>query len=141
MFSIDEMLYGGHCPSLGQTVSPSPGLLRILVSMWFLGRRLWELPTKLDLTWTDLRTTLGGFGPKLVRDEHALPIQQPRPASSWAARDLALQLIRKTTKNHIDTDGGVNPSACHDAVLLYNREPLYPSLGEAYTKSQFVSIM
>ncbi|KAJ7844248.1 hypothetical protein B0H14DRAFT_2700158, partial [Mycena olivaceomarginata] len=71
--------------------------------------------TKLDLTWTDLRTTLCSLRPKFVRDEHVLPAHRPQPAYPWAARDLALQLIRKMVKNHFDTDGGINPSASRDA--------------------------
>ncbi|KAF7372953.1 putative nwd2 protein [Mycena sanguinolenta] len=58
MFFIDTMVstnamisndrLGQPDPSFNRSVSPSPELLRILISAWFLNRRLWELPTKLD---------------------------------------------------------------------------------------------
>ncbi|KAF7334873.1 putative nwd2 protein [Mycena sanguinolenta] len=147
MFSIGTIYAHIRCdPSVEHIVSPSPELLRILVLMGFLRCQLWELPTKFDFTWTDLRTALCSIRSKCVGDKHALPIHQPQAAYPCAARDLALQLIRKMVKNHIDTDGGRNPSASHAVVLLYNvhllhREyPFIEDLKEAYVRSQSVSI-
>ncbi|KAF7334897.1 putative nwd2 protein [Mycena sanguinolenta] len=138
MFSIDTMHSSIKASSVKRIASSSPELLRILVSTGFLHRRLWELPTKLDLTWTDLRTTLCSLRPKSVGAEHVVAIHQPQTASPRVARDLALQLIRKMVKNHNDTDGGVNPSASQDAVLLYNASKSnYSDLEDAYTSSQF----
>ncbi|KAF7325367.1 NACHT domain-containing protein [Mycena sanguinolenta] len=131
MSSIDNMRWSTERPSVKQDVPPSPELVRILISMMFLGWFLWKLPTELDLTWTDLRTTLCSLRPKLAGNEHILPVHQPH-TSSWAARNLALQLIRKMVKNHVDTNGGVNPSASRDA------EPLYTG-GKIYTEAQSVS--
>ncbi|KAF7372954.1 putative nwd2 protein [Mycena sanguinolenta] len=107
MFSIDCMRrYDNITPSVKHIISPSPELLRILVSLGFLGRPLWSLLTKLDLTWTDLRTT------------------------------LSLQLIRKIVKNHVDTEGGANPSASRDTVFSYKHGLLGRNLEEAYPRSQ-----
>ena len=44
-------------------------------------------------------------------------------------------------KNHIDTDGGANPSASRDAVWMYNTYSYIRNLEEAYTSSQSVSII
>ncbi|KAJ6471543.1 hypothetical protein C8R45DRAFT_908394 [Mycena sanguinolenta] len=133
MFSVDM----GRGKALGHSVSPSPKLLFILISLGLLRRGLWELHTTLELTWTDLRTTLCSLRPKFVGDEHTLPIHQPQAAYPWAARDLALQLIRRMAKNHSDTDGGVNPSASRDAVLLYIRHSFIRKLDEAYDRVQY----
>ncbi|KAF7328285.1 putative nwd2 protein [Mycena sanguinolenta] len=65
MFSINAMdRYENIALSVKQLVSPSPELVRILVSIGLLCHRLFEIPTKLDLTWTDLRTTLCSLRPK-----------------------------------------------------------------------------
>ncbi|KAF7372919.1 putative nwd2 protein [Mycena sanguinolenta] len=118
MISIDTMHRCSVGPSVEHIVSPSPVLLCILVSLGLLSCRLLDLPTKLDLTWTDLRTTL---------------------SLSLVSRDLALQFIRKMVKNHIDTNKGVDPSASRDAVLLYDSyDPsIFRNLEEAYTCSQY----
>ncbi|KAF7372907.1 putative nwd2 protein [Mycena sanguinolenta] len=131
MFSIEWPTEG---VSVQYIVSPSPELLRILVSLGFL--RLYELPTTLDLTWTDLRATLCRLGPSFVGDEHTLPVHQQQTTSPWAARDVALQLIRKMVKNHNDTNGGANPSASRDAVWMYNAYSYIHNLKEAYTQFQ-----
>ncbi|KAF7372976.1 putative nwd2 protein [Mycena sanguinolenta] len=142
MFSINIMDRHSQGPSVKHDVLPSPELVRILVSMGFLCCRLWELPTKLDLTWTDLRTTLCSLRPKSVGDEHTLPIHQLQTTSSlWAARDLVLELIRKMVTNHIDSDKGVKPSASRHAVWMYNVYPYICDLEKAYITSQSVSIM
>ncbi|KAF7343522.1 putative nwd2 protein [Mycena sanguinolenta] len=140
MFFIDIMNRGGTRLSVKHNVSPSPELLRILVSMKLLGRRLWELPTTLDLTWTSIRTTLCSLRPKLAKNERASLIHQPQAAYPGAARDLALQLIRKMVKHHADTNGGANPSASRDAVWVcnaYSRIRNLEELKEAYIKSQY----
>ncbi|KAF7326342.1 NACHT domain-containing protein [Mycena sanguinolenta] len=121
MFSIDRMPWSAEGPSVKHSVSPSSELVCILVSTGFLRRRLWELPTKLDLSWTNLRTT-------------------PHAASPWAARDLALHFIRMMVKNHIDTDGGVNPAASRYTVL-YRLYYHTRNLKEAYGHARAVSIM
>ncbi|KAF7372914.1 NACHT domain-containing protein [Mycena sanguinolenta] len=137
MLSIDNMhRYGNIAPFVKHIVSPSPELLRILLSMGFISWGIWELPTILDLTWTDLRTTLCSLRSQLVGDDHALPIHQPQVDYPWVARDLALHLIRMMVKNHIDTDGGVDPSASRGAVLLYNTYSTVGNLEEAYIISQ-----
>ncbi|KAJ6484234.1 hypothetical protein C8R45DRAFT_1099374 [Mycena sanguinolenta] len=126
--------WSAECPSVEHIVSPSPELLRIVVSMGLLRYHLWELPTKLDMTWTDLTPALCSLRPKFVGDEHALPIHQPQAVYPWAARDVALRLIRKLVKNHIETDGGVNPSACRDAVFRTSIRGL--GIKDAYTYIQ-----
>ncbi|KAF7372902.1 putative nwd2 protein [Mycena sanguinolenta] len=108
MVSLDTMRYGEPAPAVKHIISPSPELLHILISMRFLGHPLWELPTRLDLTWTDLRTTLRILRPNSFGDQHALPLRRSEAVYPWAARDLGLQLIRRMVKNHIDTEGGVN---------------------------------
>ncbi|KAF7372996.1 hypothetical protein MSAN_00506900 [Mycena sanguinolenta] len=135
MFSFQQ--WSTPAPSVNRSVSPSPELLRILVSMGFLRHELWTLPTKLDLTWTDLRTALCSLRPKFVGDVHPLPIHQPQAAYSWAARDLALHLIRKMARNHIDTDGGVNPSAFRNPVFMNSATWFINDLDEAYSRSQY----
>ncbi|KAJ6465456.1 hypothetical protein C8R45DRAFT_496098 [Mycena sanguinolenta] len=139
MFSIEQIFYDRRRldPSVEHTVSPSPELLRILLSMRLLQHPLWALPAKLDLTWTDLRVTLCSLRRKV---EHTLPIHHPQASYPWVAQDLALQSIRKLVKNHIDTDGGVNQSASHITGL---HEDIYSmrDLEKAYTRSQSVSIM
>ncbi|KAF7325368.1 NACHT domain-containing protein [Mycena sanguinolenta] len=136
MFSIDTSQWLPEDLYVKHIVEPSPEILRILLSIGLLYYRLRELPIKLDLTWTNLRTALCSLRPKLVGDEHGVHIAQPQTASPWAARDLALQLIRRMVKNHIDTDGGANPSACRDA-LLYKDNYLVRSLEQAYTSAQY----
>ncbi|KAF7372921.1 putative nwd2 protein [Mycena sanguinolenta] len=69
-------------PSVQHIDSPSPELLRILILMRLLDRRLEALPTKLDLTWTNLRSTLCSLRPKLTGNEHMLPVRQPQAAYS-----------------------------------------------------------
>ncbi|KAJ6479144.1 hypothetical protein C8R45DRAFT_906358, partial [Mycena sanguinolenta] len=133
MFSIDTMRCQTYSPSFERIITPSPELLRVVVSMGLLRHPLWELPIKLDLTWTDLRTSLCSLQPKWVGDEYVPHIHQPQAASPWVARDLAFYLIWRMVKNHILTDGGVNPSACRDAVLLYNGT----CLGTAYLRAQY----
>ncbi|KAF7372940.1 Nwd2 [Mycena sanguinolenta] len=135
MFSIDKMKWSAEVPSVKHNVSPSPELVRILLILGLLHCRLWELPTKFDLTWIDLRITLCSLRPKLAGNEHILPGHQPQIALSWAARDLALELIRKIVKNHMDTYGGVNPVASRDALLYKDHYPVC-SLKKAYTTSQ-----
>ncbi|KAF7331128.1 putative nwd2 protein [Mycena sanguinolenta] len=138
MLSIDIAYRTRHAPPVEHIISPNPELFSILLWLWFLCRRLWELPTTLDLTWTDLRTTLCSLRPRFVGDEHAVPIHQPQRASPWTARDLALQLIHRMVKNHIDTNGGVNSSASRDAVLLYNEyHSFICNLEDAYASSQY----
>ncbi|KAF7372986.1 hypothetical protein MSAN_00505900 [Mycena sanguinolenta] len=134
MFSIDNTPWSAEGTSVKHNVPFSPELLHVLISIWFLNHRLWELPAKLHLTWTNLRTTLCSIQPKSVGDQDVLPVHQPQAAYSAAARVLALHLIGKMVKNHIDTSGGVNPSASRDAVLLYNgiRKP-----EEAYITAQY----
>ncbi|KAF7375705.1 hypothetical protein MSAN_00460000 [Mycena sanguinolenta] len=134
---IFDLFIEGRLPkglSVRHVVSPSPELVRVLVSLQVLFHPLEKLPATLDLTWTDLRTTLCSLRPKLVGDIHALPICQPQAAHSWAARDLALHLIRKMVKNHIDTK--VNSVAAPHAVLLYSGHSFFSTL-EAYTRSQY----
>ncbi|KAF7342854.1 putative nwd2 protein [Mycena sanguinolenta] len=139
MFSIDRMqklaLIEG--PSVQRIVSPSPELLRITVALGLLRCRLSELRTKLDLTWTDLRIALCGQRPKFFGDEQVLPIHRRDVGYPWAARDLALQLIRKMVKNHVDTDRGVNPSACREVMLLYDAEWSDRDFKGAYTTIQY----
>ncbi|KAF7326836.1 NACHT domain-containing protein [Mycena sanguinolenta] len=141
MFSIDKKKWLNKPPSVKHNILPSPELVRILLSMGFLNWPFWELPTKLNLTWTDLRATVCSLQPKSAGDERILPIHQPHSAFPWAARDLALQLIRKMVKNHIDTDGGANPSASHDAVFQWKSKEFICDLGGSYPEFQFVSIM
>ncbi|KAF7372974.1 putative nwd2 protein [Mycena sanguinolenta] len=141
MFSIDVIDWSTEGPSVEHIDSPSLELLNILISLQFLDCQLWEIPIKLDTTWTDLRTTLCSLRPKSVGHEHAVPIHQPQTAYPWVARDLALQLIRKMVKNHGDTDGGVNPSASRAAVVRYNTYSHTGKLEEAYIRSQSVSII
>ncbi|KAF7334875.1 putative nwd2 protein [Mycena sanguinolenta] len=136
MCSIDNMRSSAKAPSVEYNVSPSPELVRILVITGFLRRQLWELPINFDLTWTDLRTTLCSLRSNFSGNEHALPVPQPLIAFPWAARDLALQCIRKIVKNHINTDSGVNPSASHDAVL-YNDNWNTRNLESAYAQLQY----
>ncbi|KAJ6471530.1 hypothetical protein C8R45DRAFT_1218108 [Mycena sanguinolenta] len=133
MVSIDSIHGNTRGPSVEHIISPSPELLRILVGLvrWYLPK----LRTRLDLTWSDLRSTLCSLQPKFLPDEYVL-IHQPDTVYPWAARDLALQLIRKMVKNHIDTDGGVNPSASRDAVSQYNGKPYFPNLEQAHIESQ-----
>ncbi|KAF7330589.1 putative nwd2 protein [Mycena sanguinolenta] len=119
--------------SVKHIVSPAPELLRILISMWFLQRRLWELSTKLDLTCTDLRTTLCSLRSKLVGDKHAPPFHRPQMALSWVTRDLALQFIRKMAKNHIDTDGGLSlkqptPDLSMNSDVIFHVSSDFPHL-------------
>ncbi|KAF7328445.1 putative nwd2 protein [Mycena sanguinolenta] len=140
MYSIATMEYGGAILSVKRIISPTPELVRILVGLGFLHCRLWELPTTLDLTWTDLRITLCSLRPKLVGNEHVLPIHQPQADHAGVARDLALQLICKMIKNYIATDGGVNLTACRDPVFLYNSRWFLHDL-EAYAEAQMVSIV
>ncbi|KAJ7694977.1 hypothetical protein B0H14DRAFT_2650748 [Mycena olivaceomarginata] len=108
MFSINTMHLRTQSPSVQHTVSP---------------------PAR-NFSAFSLR-------PKLVGDEHALPIHLPQAAYPWAARDLALQLIHKMVKNHIDSNGGLNPSACRHAVSLYNAKRFLCDLKEAYTRAQY----
>ncbi|KAF7334895.1 putative nwd2 protein [Mycena sanguinolenta] len=133
MVSIDNMPWS----AFKQNVLPSPELLRIFVLLGFLHHQLFQIPIKLDLSWTDLRTTLCSLRSKSVGDAQVLPVHQPQTALPLVARDLALQLIRKMVKNHIDTDGGVNPSASRDAVLLFNHSDPSVVLEAAYTRSQY----
>ncbi|KAJ6471558.1 hypothetical protein C8R45DRAFT_1165386 [Mycena sanguinolenta] len=134
MFSIEQLFYDRRRldPSVEHTLSPSPELLRILLSMRLLQHPLWALPAKLDLTWTDLRATLCSLRRKV---EHTLPVYHPQASYPWVAQELALQSIRKLVKNHIDTDGGVNQSASHVTGL---HEDIYSmrDLQKAYTRSQ-----
>ncbi|KAF7372977.1 NACHT domain-containing protein [Mycena sanguinolenta] len=74
MYSIER--WSTPAPSVNRSISPSPELIRILISMWFPKPQLWKLPTKLDLTWNDLKTTLCSLRPKFVEDEPALPPQR-----------------------------------------------------------------
>ncbi|KAF7342857.1 NACHT domain-containing protein [Mycena sanguinolenta] len=143
MFSIDRMqeLVLIQGPSVQRTVSPSPELLGIVVAIGLLRCRLSELRTKLDLTWTDLRIALCGQQPKFFGDEQVLPIHRRNVGYPWAARDLALQLIRKMVKNHVDTDRGVNPSACREVMLRYDAEWSDRDFKGAYTTIQSASII
>ncbi|KAF7331136.1 hypothetical protein MSAN_02443100 [Mycena sanguinolenta] len=136
MLANNKMHWWRANPSVKRIVWPSPELLYILISMGFLRCRLWELPTRLDSTWTDLRTTLCSLRPQLAGDEHIIPVHQPHAAPPWAARDLALHLIRKMVKNHTDTEGGINPVASQHAVRLYSSHSFFSILEEAYTQSQ-----
>ncbi|KAF7372981.1 putative nwd2 protein [Mycena sanguinolenta] len=137
IFSLQKMYpHNLSDPSVKHTVLFSPELLQVLLSMKLLGHQLWKLPTKLDLTWTELRTTLCSLRPNIVEGEHVLPIQRPLAACPLAARDLALQLIRKMVKNYDATDGGFNPSACCDAVFRSHR--FIDNLEEAYIALQLV---
>ncbi|KAF7372920.1 NACHT domain-containing protein [Mycena sanguinolenta] len=134
MFSINTLSW---CPPpVEHIVLPSPELLRILLACDFLHRRLRELPSLLDLTWTDLRMTLCGLRPKSPGDKHALPVHHPQAAYPLVARDLAVQLIRKLVKNNSDTNGGVNPSATREAVLYDDNYPWLYGLRTAYSRSQ-----
>ncbi|KAF7372963.1 hypothetical protein MSAN_00503500 [Mycena sanguinolenta] len=159
MWSIDKMDSWNLwrvSSSAERIVSPSPELLRILLSMGFLNRRLFELPTKLDLTWTALRTTLCSLRPKPGRDGHTLLVYQPPANSLSAARAVALQLIRKMAKNPIRQPPGnyplvprdlalhlirklvknhIDPTASRDAVL-YNNQYSMCDLERAYIQSQ-----
>ncbi|KAF7334871.1 putative nwd2 protein [Mycena sanguinolenta] len=141
MHSIDRIHSSTEAPSVEQIGTPSPELLRILVSLGFLGRPLGSLPTKLDLTWIDLRKPLCNLRPKVFGDVNVLPVHRTQTTSPWAARDLALHLIRKMVKNHVDTDDGVNPAASRGAVWILNAYPSICNLKGAYTKAQLVSIM
>ncbi|KAF7372896.1 NACHT domain-containing protein [Mycena sanguinolenta] len=118
-------------------VLPSPELLRILILMGPLRHNLSHVRTKLDLTWSDLRTTLCSLRPKSLGDEHLVPIHQPQRTSPWAARDLALHLIRKMVKNHADTNGGVNPSASRDATWMHYAYSYTGTFEFAYTQFQY----
>ncbi|KAF7372927.1 hypothetical protein MSAN_00499400 [Mycena sanguinolenta] len=131
MATIDIMRYRGCDPSVERFIYQSPELLRILLVMSLLRHKLWKVPTILETTWTNLRTLLCGFGPNSVGDE----IHQLQMVSPWAARDLALHLIRRMVKNHTDTDGGVRPSASRNAVL-YNAEYSVFNLEDSYIRSQ-----
>ncbi|KAF7331130.1 putative nwd2 protein [Mycena sanguinolenta] len=133
MFSIETRQWDLFIENI---ISPNPGILCILVSMGLLRYKLWELPTVLDRTWTDLRITLCSLRPKSVGDAHMLSVHQPQTSSHWNTRDLALQLIRKMVKNHMDTDGGVNPAASRDALRYNVLWPLY-NLEQAYIISQY----
>ncbi|KAJ6456843.1 hypothetical protein C8R45DRAFT_943333, partial [Mycena sanguinolenta] len=138
MFFIDTIHLWTQSPSVQHIVSPSAELLRILVSLGLLRHTLSDLPHTLDLTWTDLRTTLCSLRPNVVGNEQVLSVHQPQAAyPKWAARTLALRFIGAMVKNHIDTDGGVNPSASRDAVLLYNVNSSIFDLAEAYKRSQY----
>ncbi|KAF7334880.1 hypothetical protein MSAN_02357500 [Mycena sanguinolenta] len=161
MFSINTMQRWNTGAVVQHIDSPSPELLRILISMRFLNRRLWELPTKLDLTWTDLRTTLCNLRPNILpfHQPHTGTIQAARDLASYsirkmvkiysntnggvnspacrAARDLALQFIRKMVKNHIDTEGGLHPAASQLAVRLYRSHSSLNTLEKAYTQSWY----
>ncbi|KAJ6465435.1 hypothetical protein C8R45DRAFT_1023190, partial [Mycena sanguinolenta] len=82
----------------------NPGFLRILVSLWFrsdsfIGLR--EIRGQLDLTWTEMRTSICGPSSNVARDRHVLPVS----AARLAFRDIALEYIRKMVKNHLDMDG------------------------------------
>ncbi|KAF7372987.1 putative nwd2 protein [Mycena sanguinolenta] len=136
MLAINKTHWWRANPSVKHIVWPSPELLYILISMGFLRCRLWELPTRLDSTWIDLRTTLCSLRPQLAGDEHIIPVHQPHTAPPWAARDLALHLIHKMVKNHTDTEGGINPAASQHAVRLYSSHSFFSTLEEAYTQSQ-----
>ncbi|KAF7334870.1 putative nwd2 protein [Mycena sanguinolenta] len=134
MLSINMPWFAESTASVKHNVSPSPELLRTLVSMGLLRYQLWELPTKLDLTWTDLMCSLR---PQFNADARVLPVHQPQTALPWVTRDLALQLIRKMVKNHVDTNGGVNLSACREAVMLSNAEVFLHGIESAYSISQY----
>ncbi|KAF7372904.1 NACHT domain-containing protein [Mycena sanguinolenta] len=137
ILSIDKMPWSAEGLSVKQNVSPSLELLPILLSMGFLRLPLWELPITLDLTWTDLRATLCSLRLKLAGNEHVLPVHRLQTALHSVARDLALNLIRKMVKNHIDTAGGLNPAASRHVVLLYKHNLSMDNLKEAYRKSQY----
>ncbi|KAF7331138.1 WD40 repeat-like protein [Mycena sanguinolenta] len=113
MFSIETR----RDLSIENIVSPNPEIIRILITMWFLCRQLWEVLTKLDLTWTDLRTTLCSLRPKAARDGHALPIHQPQANYLSAARNVARQLIRKIAKNYICRPQANYPWDARDLAL------------------------
>ncbi|KAJ6471556.1 hypothetical protein C8R45DRAFT_1165385 [Mycena sanguinolenta] len=88
------------------------------------------------LNFSAFSITLCALRPKVVGDKHVLPVPQPQAVYAWAARDMALQFSRKMVKNHIDTDGGVNPGACRDTVWMYNAYSYIRNLEEAYTDTQ-----
>ncbi|KAJ6456909.1 hypothetical protein C8R45DRAFT_568751 [Mycena sanguinolenta] len=92
----------------------SPEFLRILVSLVvFRHEGLRTVRGQLDLTWSEMRTTICGLSSNGVRD-------QQRPsllAACLAFRDVALQCIRKMVKNQLDRGGQVYSPESGDVAL------------------------
>ncbi|KAJ6456919.1 hypothetical protein C8R45DRAFT_1185042 [Mycena sanguinolenta] len=69
--------------------------------MVFRHDRLWQLRRRLDLTWTEVRTSICSPSSNAVRNEGGLPVLAVR----LTFRDIALQCIRKMVKNQLDVGG------------------------------------
>ncbi|KAJ6456880.1 hypothetical protein C8R45DRAFT_568388 [Mycena sanguinolenta] len=128
--------------------SCSPEFLRILVSL--VGFRncgldgLSELRARLDLKWTEIRTSICGPSSNLATDELGIAVRT-------ALRDVALQCIRKMVKNELDIGGELYSRECRDAALESTRrhrhqidddateEEIYKR--EAHRMEQLVSVI
>ncbi|KAJ6465441.1 hypothetical protein C8R45DRAFT_495910, partial [Mycena sanguinolenta] len=102
MVSFEETVLMG---SPTEHVFPcSPESIRMLVSLVvFRQGGLKGLRVLLDLTWTEMRTTICGLSSNGARDQQGLPVL----AARLAFRDVALQCIRKMVKNQVDMGGQV----------------------------------
>ncbi|KAJ6465417.1 hypothetical protein C8R45DRAFT_495687 [Mycena sanguinolenta] len=89
----------------------SPEFLRILVPrVVFPYAGLRQLRGRLDLTWTEMRTSICGPSSNLATDELRLAVH-------LAFRDVALQCIRKMVKNELDVGRQVYSWESRDAAL------------------------
>ncbi|KAF7368068.1 NACHT domain-containing protein [Mycena sanguinolenta] len=99
MVSFQATLRWGWHPSPKHTFTCSPEFLRMLVSfVVFQHDWLPEHRGRLDLTWTEMRTSICRRSSNVTRVRHGAFLLAVR----LAFRDVALQCIRKMVKNQID---------------------------------------
>ncbi|KAJ7861127.1 hypothetical protein B0H14DRAFT_2441875 [Mycena olivaceomarginata] len=117
----------------------SPEFLRILISLVvFRPDTLSMLRGRLDLTWTEMRTSICGPSSNVARDQHGLPALAVR----LAFRDLALHCIRKMVENHLDIGGEVYSWESRDAALeSIGRHQIDVDATEEHMDEQLVSVI
>ncbi|KAJ6456884.1 hypothetical protein C8R45DRAFT_568414 [Mycena sanguinolenta] len=110
-------------PTAKHSFPCSPEFLRILISLVVFQPGelcvLSKVHDRLDLTWTEMRTSICGPSSTVARDERGLPVLADR----MAFRDVALQCIRKMVKNHINVGGQVYSWESRDAAFESTGRP------------------
>ncbi|KAJ6465445.1 hypothetical protein C8R45DRAFT_939635 [Mycena sanguinolenta] len=111
----------------------SPEFLRILVSLVvFRPVDLSELRGRLDLTWTEMGTSICSPSSNVASDQHGPPVLAVR----LAFRDVALHCIRKMMKTQLDMGGQVYSWETRDAALESIRRTGTSQIGVSVTNEE-----
>ncbi|KAF7372932.1 putative nwd2 protein [Mycena sanguinolenta] len=128
-----------HELSAGRMVPCSSELLRILVSLVaFTPATLSNTRDLLDLTWTEMRTSVCGASSNSAKDQHGLTVL----AASLTFRDVALHCIRKMVKNTLNMGRHYSwetPAAVLESIRRTGRNQIGANALNKHKTEQWVS--